>query len=82
LLAETGNTSNRDNYRKLTMGIRSPRSWKPSRPGSAQRDLALRGHARDPDPGMKELAGEESSAQHRLADLELELQKLLRKGSA
>jgi peptide chain release factor 1 len=81
LLAEAGSTSNQDNYRKLTMEysqltpvVETFSAWQ-----RATRDLATaQDMLRDPDPGMKELAGEEyGSAQHRLADLELELQKLL-----
>jgi peptide chain release factor 1 len=81
LLAEAGSTSNQDNYRKLTMEysqltpvVETFMAWQ-----SATHDLAaVQDMLRDPDPGMKALAGEEyGSAQQRIADLELELQKLL-----
>jgi peptide chain release factor 1 len=81
LLAESGSTTNQDSYRKLTMEysqltpvVETFTAWQ-----RARRDLAsAQEMLRDPDPGMKAMAEEEyGSAQQRIEDLELELQKLL-----
>jgi peptide chain release factor 1 len=81
LLSETGSTTNQDSYRKLTMEysqltpvVETFSAWQ-----RASGDLSsAQEMLRDPDPGMKAMAEEEyHAAQHRIGELELELQKLL-----